>query len=133
MQTNCKTLSSLEMTFTLTKPWHIDTPSTGITNIFPTANEMIDPRGNDFHSFGTLRRARADPRHTRPKGTEAAPMNVAVSIRKFKGGKPSGAGWIWVPETVTKRALRVGMRAMGKAMTMAMEAGLNKDCRKVRN
>ena len=67
----------------------------------------------------------------RPMGTLAAPMKEVVSRTKARMGWPSGAFGIEVPEVGVKRALRGVMRAMGKAVKMAMAWGVRKERRNV--
>ena len=87
MHTNWRTLSSSGMRPPCTRPLTMRTPSTGIKRSLPIAIEEIAPMGSDFHWFnGILRRARADPRQIKPSGTDAAPMKVATSIMKARGG-----------------------------------------------
>lgn len=69
----------------------------------------------------------------RPIGTLAAPMKEAVSRMKARMGWPSGAFGMEEPETGVKRALRGVMRAMGKAVKMAMAWGVRKERRNVFN
>ena len=93
MQTKRRTLSSSGMIPALVNPSQISTPITGISSILPTASELIAPRGSVRHSpfLGIGKRANDEPRHIRPRGTEAAPIKLVVSIMKASGGCPSGA------------------------------------------
>ena len=132
MHTNLNTLSSFEIISILVRPSQINTPNTGMTNILITANDQIAPRGNVCHSpiFGIFNLANADPKQMSPSGTEAAPMKVVASRTNARGGWPSGAAGMNVPGTGVKRALSLGIKAIGKEMRMAVEGGVKKDFKK---
>ena len=68
---------------------------TGMIINLPIVIDKIAPTGSVRHWFkGTFRRAKDDPRHIKPMGIDAAPMNVAMSCINANGGCPSGAGGI---------------------------------------
>jgi hypothetical protein len=120
------------MTPIFVKLWHINTPSTGIIKSFPTASPPIAPRGNLLHwPLGILSLANAEPRQMRPRGTDAAPINEAVSIKKERGGRPSGAEGICVPGTPgTNKAFRGGTREMINETIMESDAGDSREVRR---
>ena len=127
------TLSSLKITPDWTSPLHMRTPITGMMTSLPMVIHKIAPTGNVRHWFkGTFRRARDDPRHIRPMGIDAAPMNVAMSCINASGGWPSGAGGIWTLGTWTKSALSWGTRDIGRHRQMVIDIGLRKPFMKPR-
>ena len=80
MQTKRKTLSEGSMTPTFVRPWQINTPNMGVMMSFAAAREKMAPSGSVRHRFiGTLSLANAEPKQIKPRGTEAALINVAAS------------------------------------------------------
>ena len=124
MHTNCKTLSFESIIPDDTRPFVMSTPNTGIIIIFPIANQAMAPMGNDGHWLrGTCKRAIADPKHIKPRGTLAAPINVVASKINARGGCPSGAFGMGELVTGVKRALRGVMIDIGKAVRTASAGG----------
>ena len=124
-----RTLSCLSISPCAAIPATMSVPRTGMMTSFPMAREMMAPRGRECHwpLRGRGRRARALPRQMRPSGTDAAPMNWDASRMNERGGRLSGALGMWEEGSWRKRALRVGMRAIGKAMRMEREGGLRRE------
>lgn len=61
-----------------------------------------------------------------PSGILAPPIKFAVSMMKFKGGKPSGAGGIYTFESAAaamKSALSFGTSAITNAATIVIVGG----------